>query len=776
MLAGRNLCLAGAAIGVIGLFGWLTGMIALTSVVPGQPRMMPNTAFGLMLLGFAGALHHPNNPGLVSRLSGLAAFVVLALGLTTIAEYLVELPFTIDQLLVRTDVGLYPGRPSPPVAIALTLLSAAILVSGWRGSGRIHPSEWLILSAGVIAFSVALGQLFGVGLSYQLSDMAVGIAVPTAVSLVLISTGLLFVHPESGIMRIASSPTPGGMMLRRLVPAFIFIALALGLSGPILIEIVGQEYAAFVRAGLTILGIAVVLPLFALTARWLNRAHEALRRAQTQHSELIQLASDGIFVADLEGRFTEVNDAGCRLLGFTREEILGKTIMDFILPEEKERLFGHRERFLKGGTDIGEWVLRKKDGTYIPVEVSAKILPDGRWLAIDRDISERKRAEDALRQAQERLELALRGGNLGSWDWNIVTGEVVANRRCAEMRGFQPEEIVPRVDSYLTGIHPDDLPAFRKALSDCFDGVRPDFECEYRVRTKSGEWVWILSQGNIFGRNEQGRPTRMVGIALDVTPRKSAEQALRQSEAAARQAAQARDDMLGIIAHDLRNPLAAIATSAAVLQQTGREREIGDEIAHAADRMKRLIRDLIDVTLLDAGTFRIKQEPIRTAALLSEVFDSQALLASSASVDLRLDVLQDDSHVWADRDRLLQVFENLVGNAIKFTEPGGEIVLGARAGAGEVLFSVADTGCGIASNQLPRVFDRFWQAPEGKRQGAGLGLPIVKGIVEAHGGRIWAQSTPGRGSTFFFTIPAAQASHDCSDTTLEAGSQAQSAA
>ena len=355
-----------------------------------------------------------------------------------------------------------------------------------------------------------------------------------------------------------------------------------------------------------------------------------LEQERARASALIELASDGIFVADVEGRFTEVNDAGCRLLGFSREDILGKTIMDFILPEEKERLFSHRERFLKGGSDVGEWLLRRKDGTYVPVEVSAKILPDGRWLAIDRDISERKRAEESLRL----------------------------------------------------------------------------------------------------------------------------------SEAAAKQATQARDDILGVVAHDLRNPLAAIATLAAVLQKTSSEREIGDEIAHAADRMNHLIGELVDVTLLEAGTFAIKRECVPTHKVLSEALDSQAPLASSASLALRLDAEPDLPDLWADHDRLLQVFENLLGNAVKFTKPGGQITLSARADAGKVLFSVADTGRGIDSNHLPHLFDRFWQArDEDRRQGAGLGLPIVKGIVETHGGSIWVQSSPSQGSTFFFTIPVVAKPH-----------------
>jgi signal transduction histidine kinase len=134
-------------------------------------------------------------------------------------------------------------------------------------------------------------------------------------------------------------------------------------------------------------------------------------------------------------------------------------------------------------------------------------------------------------------------------------------------------------------------------------------------------------------------------------------------------------------------------------------------------------------------------------------------MASSSSLELRV-VLDRDVSVWGDRDRLLQVFDNLIGNAIKFTRPGGTITVGAVSIDHEVVFWVADTGHGIAPENLPRVFDRFWQATKTGRHGAGLGLPITKGIVEAHGGRIWAESTPGKGSTFSFTIPKASADRD----------------
>jgi signal transduction histidine kinase len=178
-------------------------------------------------------------------------------------------------------------------------------------------------------------------------------------------------------------------------------------------------------------------------------------------------------------------------------------------------------------------------------------------------------------------------------------------------------------------------------------------------------------------------------------------------------------------------------------------------IERAAKRMNRLIQDLLDVAVMEAGQLTI--EPARLAAreLTVGAVDTQRPLASSSSLELRVDVDRDLPDIWGDRDRLLQVFENLIGNAIKFTTAGGCITIGAVSRDHEVHFRVADTGSGIAPENLPHVFDRFWQATSTNRQGAGLGLPITKGIVEAHGGRIWVESTPSLGTTFSFTIPEA---------------------
>jgi len=235
---------------------------------------------------------------------------------------------------------------------------------------------------------------------------------------------------------------------------------------------------------------------------------------------------------------------------------------------------------------------------------------------------------------------------------------------------------------------------------------------------------------------------------------------------AANHAVQDRDDVLAIVAHDLRNPLNAISMQADLLQR-GAARDSEDHaeerrlqaIQRSATRMNRLIQDLVDVARMESGHLAVQQGPVSARQVILDCVEDQKALTRAASLEVRLEVAADLGEVWADRDRLLQVLENLVGNAIKFTPAGGSIVLGARTQGAEALFWVADTGLGIAPEDLPHIFDRFWQGRRQQgRQGAGLGLLIVKGLVEAHGGRVWVESTPGRGSRFSFTIPTAKRS------------------
>jgi signal transduction histidine kinase len=242
----------------------------------------------------------------------------------------------------------------------------------------------------------------------------------------------------------------------------------------------------------------------------------------------------------------------------------------------------------------------------------------------------------------------------------------------------------------------------------------------------------------------------------------------REARAAAEAAVNARDEVLRIVAHDIGNSLSAVKIHAMVLERTlpadgqAEARKRTEAIRNLTQQMDRLRQDLLDVAAIEAG--RLSFEPHETALreVVDDVLGTVAGQAGEKGLTLEAEVSPDLPAVWADRERLHQVLGNLVGNAVKFTPAGGRVSVTARLDptAGEeghpgVRVAVEDTGPGISAEHLPHVFDRFWQARSTRRAGAGLGLAIARGVVEAHGGRIWAASEPGQGTTFEFTLPAA---------------------
>ena len=232
----------------------------------------------------------------------------------------------------------------------------------------------------------------------------------------------------------------------------------------------------------------------------------------------------------------------------------------------------------------------------------------------------------------------------------------------------------------------------------------------------------------------------------------------------AQQASRARDDTLAAISHDLRNGLNTVLTAASLLLRSlppdtegRRDRKHVEAIRRAAERMNRLIGDLLDVASIDAGRLFVEpqREPVR--ALVDGAIAACRNQAVEKSLRIEEQLPTQDFEAVCDRDRVLQVLGNLIGNAIKFTPDGGTVRVSAEPLGDEVLFTVRDTGVGVSARQLPHVFDRFWQATPKARLGSGLGLTIAKGVVEALGGRIWAESRPGEGTSFFFTLPLAPA-------------------
>ncbi|MGZ8468344.1 MAG: ATP-binding protein [Gemmatirosa sp.] len=243
---------------------------------------------------------------------------------------------------------------------------------------------------------------------------------------------------------------------------------------------------------------------------------------------------------------------------------------------------------------------------------------------------------------------------------------------------------------------------------------------------------------------------------------------------AARRATAARDVVLGVVAHDLRNPLATIKMCAAALgtaPHAAQAAELSGVVRHAAEWMERIIRDLLDVTAIEAGRLAVDRAPLDPADVVERTHEQFAPIAAERGITLVADVASALPTILADGERLQQALGNLLGNALKFTPAGGTVTLrGARANGG-VRLAVHDTGPGIPPDHLPHLFDRFWQARETRRAGAGLGLAIAQGIVQAHGGRIEVASVPGAGAEFAFEVVGSGEAGSIPAGSIPAGSE-----
>ena len=377
-------------------------------------------------------------------------------------------------------------------------------------------------------------------------------------------------------------------------------------------------------------------------------------------------------------------------------------------------------------------------------------------------------AENAYRQSEQRLRLAVEATQLGTWDFHPASGRLEWSAPCKAHFGLPPDAEVD-YPTFLAGLHVDDREHAHQAVQRALDPAsRGEYDIEYRVvGLRDGVERWIRATGRAFF-DDSGKPYRFIGTTQDIGDRKRLEaertrllEAERDARERAEAASRMRQDLVAIVSHDLRNPLSAITTSVTLLERAlpadgaTRARKYVETIARSTERMGRLISDLLDVASIDAGRLSVEPETRDVATLVSSAIEMLQPVAAGKSIRLDAEPLAQPFAVQADEERILQVLSNLLGNAVKFTREGGAICVRAEPVDSFVRVSVSDTGPGISMEQMPHLFDRYWQAKKDGRLGIGLGLSIAKGIVEAHGGRIWAESTLGKGTTFHFTLPAA---------------------
>ncbi len=406
------------------------------------------------------------------------------------------------------------------------------------------------------------------------------------------------------------------------------------------------------------------------------------------------------------------------------------------------------------------WVLeyryRREDGTYrwLTGRATPERLADGGtlWHGFIHDVSEE-------RETQTRLQLALRGGGLGLWDWNVRTGEVYLDRGWHEMLGYEPGELEPVLETWERLVHPEDLPnAWALAKRHFADPTQP-YRAQSRYRTKDGGWKWIDSSGEVVERSPDGEPWRMVGVLVDVDETHRVVDELIDARASAEAASRAKTEFLANMSHEIRTPMTAILGYADLLDDL--RLDPADRLEHAAtirrngEHLLAILNDILDLSRIEAGKMQMEIMPVKPAEVISAVAELMRVRFEEQGVALELDLPDRGLCVRTDPTKLRQILMNLVGNAAKFTKKGRVTLLmrGADAADGrtDLRIEVEDTGIGIAADQLGTLFEAFTQTDTSHSRrfgGTGLGLSICHRLTDLMGGTIEAESQVGQGSTF----------------------------
>jgi PAS domain S-box-containing protein len=474
---------------------------------------------------------------------------------------------------------------------------------------------------------------------------------------------------------------------------------------------------------------------------------------------LLDAVPSGIWVTARDGCVLDVNPAACEMLGFTREQVLGRSIVGFTHPDD----VAERERALAaagpGEVLVGRRRLRTRGGAWRLVEGHARVLADGRIVTVVHDVTELARAEDALRESEQEFrgifELALSGK--ASADAH-TRRFVRVNRKLCQITGYTEEELLARTVGELT--HPEDRARDLERYQRAVRGDDPGWTVEKRYVRKDGRVVWVAVTGTVL-RDPQGRPTRSFATIHDITDRKEMEAALREAD-------RRKDEFLAVLSHELRNPLAPMRTALAVLALAGPGSSQALRARAALERqlqhLTRLVDDLLDLTRISRGKIRLHRVPLDLGPLVARTAEDHRALFDHGGVALELRLAAGATPVDGDATRLAQALGNLLQNAAKFTPEGGRVSVELERDGGDAVLRVRDTGMGIDASVLPRLFEPFSQAEatlDRTRGGLGLGLALVRRLAELHGGSATARSGgAGLGAEFTVRVPLSTRSDD----------------
>lgn len=611
---------------------------------------------------------------------------------------------------------------------------------------------------------------------------------------------------------------------------------------------------------------------------------KSAEEAQLRLAAIVESSEDAIISKSLDGVIQSWNSGAERIFGYTAEEAVGQMINLLIPPElwDEERAILGR---LRRGETIAHFdtIRVAKNGQRLNVSLTISPVRDkaGRIIGaskVGRDVTKRHLDEQALRDSEQRLRLALEAGRMGTWEWSVSQNEVTWSPSLEALHGLEAGTFPGTFEAYQSDIHPADREKVQQAIEQTLAGS-DEHHIEYRIIWPDGSLHWVEGRGKLF-RDDSGAPLRMIGVCTDITERKRSEEALRTSEQLyraigesidfgvwvcapdgrniyasesflalvgmtqtqcsdmgwadvlhpddientvvawqecvrtgatwdiehrfrgadgawhpvlargvpvrneqgeitawaginldisrlkdvedeLREADRRKDEFLATLAHELRNPLAPIRNALELTKRAGHDPELMRTAHQMMERqlvsLVRLVDDLLDVSRITRDRLELRREHVELASVIYQAVEAARSLVEEFRHNLIVDLPAEPIYLDADPVRLSQVFSNLLNNACKYTEPGGSIRIAAMRAEHELVVKVSDSGIGITAEMMPRVFDMFAQMDHSldrTQGGLGIGLSLVKRLVELHGGVVEARSEGlGRGSEFVVRLP-----------------------
>lgn len=489
---------------------------------------------------------------------------------------------------------------------------------------------------------------------------------------------------------------------------------------------------------------------------------------------------DGLWFCDLENQDQEewLSPTFKALFGYTDDEVPNarEWRQANIFPEDLSTVEAALRDHLETGAPFDQIVrYRHRDGHPVWVRCRGRAVRDAagkptRMLCGHTDVSElmadRDRAADkdqALARSYEQLELAVSGADLGLWDWNILEDTKVLSDTWLALLGLTRDELTGTSLDWSLRVHPQDMIELKQRLDDHFRSGEPRFQARYRMRHADGEWRWMMSNGAVVEYDAKGQARRMVGIMRDVSHEVAIENELRLAASQAEAAARAKSDFLATMSHEISTPLNGVLGMTEVLLKCplkGAAREYAQTIHHSGEMLLTVINDVLDFAKAEAGKLVLEKEPFDPRALVDDTITLFSADVSKRGIELSALVdAQVPGALAGDETRLRQILNNLLSNALKFTERGEIEVnllpqrVGGRPG---IELTVSDTGIGMSPMVQENIFSAFIQGESSTTRrygGTGLGLAIVHRLVELMGGEITVESREGFGTTMRVRLP-----------------------